>query len=253
MGDVYGKYLQYIRTIVESDVNGWNFKSNPIYNYVLEHVSESEGREYLSEITTRFTNLYTNNLTYLKQLAIMNDTYGSPVKYEYSNFIACSPTNLRYILHSLLILSFMQECKLSEIDVVEIGGGYGGLCFYMYKLSHLFNITINTYSMFDLSEPRALQRKYLETLNITNVKYLDMSDYWSLKPNSFLISNYAYSEIEIELQQQYSNTVLKYTSHGFLSWNRIPLYEFIDNKHIISEVEYPHTSIYNYYVRFTPL
>jgi len=254
---MYENYTNYIKSFIDSDINSWNFKSNDYYRGILEHVSEKQGDEYLIEIMSRFPELYGENKAYLMQLANTNDSVGLPIKYSFYhfNFTTCSPTNLRYILHSFLILSFMKECNLSELDIIEIGGGYGGLCFYMYKLAHLFDISIKSYCIFDLAEPRLLQKKYIESFNIENenVQYLDMSEYENLQPNSFLISNYAFSEISHELQQQYSRTVLNYTSHGFLTWNFIPVYSFIENKKIDAVREYPLTSESNMYVRFSPL
>ena len=44
-----------------------------------------------------------------------------------------------------------------------------------------------------------------------------------------------------------------YVSHGFLTWNFINMYEFISNKKITLEDEYPLTDKNNKYVRFRPL
>ena len=149
----------------------------------------------------------------------------------------------------------MQDNMLNNIDIIEIGGGYGGLCFYMYNIAPLFNITINTYSIFDLNMPLKLQKKYLEALNILNVNYLELDNISNLNKNSFLISNYAFSEISLELQKKYTDMVLNpYVSFGFLAWNFIDVYNFIDNKKITVEDEYPLTGLHhNKYVRFKPL
>jgi hypothetical protein len=61
----------------------------------------------------------------------------------------------------LLILDHIKKNLLNNIDLVEICGGYGGLCLFIFKLSILFNISINSYTIFDLSEPMILQKKYL--------------------------------------------------------------------------------------------
>jgi hypothetical protein len=147
----------------------------------------------------------------------------------------------------------MNECNLNNIDVIEIGGGYGGLCFFLYKLSHLFNIHINSYSIFDLQEPLLLQKKYLENINVNGVHFTTMDDLENIKKNSFLISNYAYSEISLDLQKKYTEKLLNpYVSHGFLTWNFIEPYHFIENKMIKTEKEYPSTGD-NFYIWFTPL
>ena len=147
----------------------------------------------------------------------------------------------------------MNDCMLNNIDIIEIGGGYGGLCFFIYNLASLFNITIKSYSIFDLKYPLLLQKKYLENLNINNVNFADLDCIKNIKENSFLISNYAFSEISMDIQKIYTEKLLNpYTSHGFLAWNFINVYNFIDDKFITTENEFPLTSNENKFVRFKP-
>ena len=63
-------------------------------------------------------------------LANYRAVFREPLKYNYKDFGTCSPTNLRYIYQSMLILKFMKEKLLNNVNVIEIGGGYGGLCFF---------------------------------------------------------------------------------------------------------------------------
>jgi len=250
---MYSNYEDCITSFVNTNINDWTFKSNPEYCLVLEHVKPRQGELYINELKKRFDVLYNSNTDYLIELCRLNDSCGKPKKYNFKNFTDCSPTGLRYIFQSFLILTYMKECNLNNIDVIEIGGGYGGLCFFIYKLAHLFDITINTYSIFDLQMPLILQQKYLENLSIHNINYVTLDNMKNLKYNSFLISNYAFSEISLDLQKQYTNHVLNpYVSYGFLAWNFIDVYEFIDNKNITIEAEYPLTYRTNKYVRFSP-
>ena len=148
----------------------------------------------------------------------------------------------------------MKESNLNNIDIIEIGGGYGGLCFFLHKLSYLFNINIKSYTQFDLEYPLILQKKYLENLGINNINYATIDNFQNIQKNSFLISNYAYSAFPYNIQNLYTNKIFNpYISHGFLTWNFIELYNFIDNKNIIIQKEFPLTSSKNLYVRFTPL
>jgi hypothetical protein len=147
----------------------------------------------------------------------------------------------------------MSDNLLNNVNIIEIGGGYGGLCFFIEKLAHLFNIKINTYTLFDLLEPSNLQKKYLDKLNIDNINCFQIDSFANLKNDSFLISNYAFSELSMDLQKEYSEKIFnKYTTYGFLAWNGIPVYDFIDNKIITKEQEYPLTGNNNFYVTFKP-
>lgn len=258
--DVYEIYANYIYSFINTDINKWNFKSHQYYTYMLEDLSYEIGLQYLNCIIDKFSDFYNNNKNYLIDLCHKNDLIGFPNKYDYNNFTSCSPTNLRYILHALIILTYMKdECNLNIIDIIEIGGGYGGLCFFINNLSSLFNITINSYTLFDLEYPKLLQKKYLENLNITNLNFEDINNIKNLKTNSFLISNYAFSEIKVEYRKEYSKKVLNpYTSYGFITWNHNPYLnknateynfndeKFIDNKSIKIINAYPENE--NYYV-----
>lgn len=250
---MYDNYTNYIKSFIHDEISEWKFKSDPHYNSILEHLSKTQGDNYLFEISNRFNVFYNTNTPLLIELCKLNDSCGSPTKHDFLNFANCSPTNLRYILHSLLILTFMNESNLNNVDIVEIGGGYGGLCFFIYRLSHLFNIHISSYSIFDLQEPLLLQKKYLENLNVNNVNFTGLDDLENIKQNSFLISNYAYSEISLDLQKKYTDKLLNpYISHGFLTWNFIKLYHFINNKMIKTEREYPLTGN-NFYIWVKPI
>ena len=44
-----------------------------------------------------------------------------------------------------------------------------------------------------------------------------------------------------------------YTKFGFLTWNSIPVYNFVKNSVIEKEEEYPKTGRNNYYVRYYPI
>ena len=150
----------------------------------------------------------------------------------------------------------MKKQKLNNIDIIEIGGGYGGLAFFMSKMSKLFNIKINSYTIFDLPDASKLQKVYLEALHLTNnMNFYQVNNFKNLKENSFLISNYALTELSMILQKEYKDKILNpYVSYGFLVWSFIPIYDFIDNKIISSELEVPDTSNNNtnHYVTFVP-
>jgi hypothetical protein len=262
-------YCNYIKTIEKQllldNPNDYYFKSDKDYTPILEHCNLYKGNQYLFEIKKKYNKIYTDNKTFLIELCKKNDLYGKPYKSNIPHFTSCSPSNLRYILHSFLILDYIKENKLNNIDFIEIGGGYGGLCFFIINLSKIFNITINSYTIFDLKQVSHLQNKYLEALDIKNehcdaialtplVSYYQLDNFKNLKTNSFLISNYAFSEISKELQDEYIVKIINpYTTYGFLAWNFINVYNFVNNSKIIVEKEYPLTANrFNYYVRFKP-
>jgi hypothetical protein len=115
---------------------------------------------------------------------------------------------------------------LNNLNIIEIGGGYGGLAFYIKNIAPLFGVKVSSYTIFDLPAATMLQKKYLAAHGMdVQVAVLDSVESAQLHKNSFLISNYAFSEIEMNLQNQYTEKVLNpYVSHGFLAWNMIQIY-----------------------------
>lgn len=76
-----------------------------------------------------------------------------------------------------------------------------------------------------------LQQKYLDYFNVQNVKYYQLDNIDTLNNNSFLISNYAFSEISMDIQIQYIDNVIEpFVKNGFILWNHMPLYQFINKK-----------------------
>lgn len=241
MGDIdYSNYENVVQyNILSLKPEEWFFKSNDIYRVILEHVSLESGNEYLQLIKTEFTELYDTNKDFLKELVHMNDKLGKPIKSEYDYFGSISPTNLRYIYHSFTILNYMKKLGLETVPIIEIGGGYGGLSYYIHNLSKLFNINIETYTIFDLPIVSVLQKKYLQLFNIDiNIGYFNNIS--NLSSNSFLISNYAFSELDDTYREKYKKEIIPYCKHGFLAWNFIPLYDFVSHP-INYEVEKPLT------------
>ena len=238
----YSLYTNVIQSNLFLSPNNWTFKSDPAYRDMLEHVSVDLGNQYIKQLQT--SDIYNNNSTFLHSLCYENDKFGQPVKHLHSNYVTCSPTNFRYIYHSFLILEHMQSTQSNDVDVVEIGGGYGGLCFFVYKIAPLFNITIRSYTIYDLPAPMQLQKQYTSLLNV------DANVNSSVPPtNAFLISNYAFSEINETNRKMYETIVIPGCTHGFLAWNFIDVYRFTD-KPLKVIPETPLTGSRNYYVYF---
>ena len=93
-----------------------NFKCNPVYNNILEHVTYQEGIEYIQQFVSN-----TNIISNIEKFKI-NDKLGNPVKYNFEGLGEFSPTTLRYIK----ILNDLSQLNLNDKHIVEIGAGYGG-------------------------------------------------------------------------------------------------------------------------------
>jgi hypothetical protein len=233
----YDTYHQYVKSIA-NDLS--NFKIHPGYTDVLEHVSFQQGQEYLKYIS-KF------NLTdeQIYDFCKKNDSLGNPIKYHYP-FGYVSPSSLRYILHSLLILEHIKNLNINNIKIVEVGGGYGGLCLAINHFSKLYNITFD-YTIIDLEYVSKLQSNYLAQ-HFVSVKCIEPYGE-SLEGEYFLISNYCFSEIDKDSQNKYISLLFPKVKHGFIIWNMMEDPYYFGFKCDILE-EYPQTGIKNKYVYF---
>ena len=138
-------YLDVCQYAAKSDEFFKRFKSHPAYTHVLEHVSYEEGKQYLKEIDSD----YFDKLQEIKQ----NDAMGKPNTHEYPSVGEISPTTIRYIKNTSDIIN---KFGTSFDSIVEIGGGYGGLCKVMSSF-----VKFDQYLLLDLEECNLLSRKYL--------------------------------------------------------------------------------------------
>jgi hypothetical protein len=219
---MYNNYVKFLKSIDQNSVlNNIPFKSNHNYCSILEHVSYDFGLQYLNLIKFEFTNIKYENIS---EFINLNDKYGSPKTFNYSfmnNNIDCSPTSLRYIYHSLIILKHYKNTSCE--NMVEVGCGYGGLCLAINYFSKLLDIKINDYNLIDLPEPCNLISSYLKLHenNIhVNIKIHSSKTYGENvnSNNLFFISNYCYTEIDKEHNFMYSTKLLPKTTNGFITW-----------------------------------
>jgi hypothetical protein len=242
----YSDYTNFIKTVVTSKDLSF-FKSHPAYVNILEHVNEAQGREYLHAIQSQ-TSI---SDTLLQSYCNLNDARGNPKKAKYGD-LETSPSSLRYAWHAHLILTYCKMLGKPVNHFVEIGGGYGGLCYALYYFSEMqYHVPIQSYTILDLPEPLQLQQLYLQDApHPFPVHYVDANTYGKniTTKDMFLISNYCFSEIRPDYQQQYITHLFPKVSHGFMAWNMIPLYDFGFSTRIEEEV--PKTGEHNKFVYF---
>lgn len=187
-----------------------NFKKDERYVPILEHVSYENSLSLIEEMLDFRSVITEEDLKKIKQ----NDDIGNSSKFVYDYFGEISPSTIRYIKNSLDIKRKFNFEKLNT--VVEIGGGYGGLCKVLYDL-----FLIESYTIIDLYEPTLLSKKYLSCFNI-NVNTLTPSDNLNFTNKiDLVISNYSFSELNKELQEIYMNNVIKFSNNFYIIYNNI--------------------------------
>lgn len=235
--EVYTEYINFVDTL--TDLN--TFKNNAKYTYMLEHVSQAQGLEYYNLLKTEFG----LSDKYIFDFCNINDSIGSPNKYIIAN-TRVSPTSLRYLYQASLILK-----HYSNKNIVELGCGYGGLCLAIDYVSKHSDIKIKKYTCIDLLPATKLQQKYLSKFSMKfDTEFVDATTYGkNIEEDSFLISNYCFSELAQYRQVEYIKYLFPKISGGFIAWNMIPLYNF--GKNILKvETERPVTGPNNLFVYF---
>ena len=227
----YTNHQNFIETLLSGNISEIQFKNNANYNNVLENLSRDNGVEYLNRIETEFPQVTFEDI---RSFIMMNDKYGGSIKTIFTmknmKLLYCSPSNLRYIYHALLILSYYKETNC--INIVELGQGYGGLFLainlFMGKIP---GIVINKYIMIDLPNSCKLTNKYLEVhgdmIKIPRDVYdntmidnitVPITECKQSPNDTFFISNYCFTAIDSVAQEKYVDKIIQPCKHGFLTW-----------------------------------
>jgi putative sugar O-methyltransferase len=215
-----------------------NFKYIPEYREVLEHVRYDLGIEYAKIISKHRKR---NDFNWQKIL--LNDSVGNPHKCDFKPYLdvkiddySIAPTTLRYVATGISIIQYAKKCKLSEIDIIEIGGGYGGQCKILYDLCETMPLKIKSYTIVDLPDVCDFQKKYLDLLGYSNINYEKFEQLNLNKRYDLLVSNYAMGEFSKEIQDYYIEKVVKFCDYWYMVWNLSDIHEYFKGSTVLPEV-----------------
>lgn len=184
--DKYLEKCEYYAT------NDWsNFKQDKDYGKILEGNEPAVGDIALSNIKRlNCLNILTDNLAKFKE----NETVGNPKLYNFDGMLI-APSTLRYINSVLEIKTLVANPK----KIIEIGGGYGGLC---KTMSTVFNW--DSYKIVDLPAPVKLCNRYLKHFNL-NAEAVEEID----EPCDLVIADSSMAECDLETQMKYVKLIKK--------------------------------------------
>jgi len=219
------KYNRYTREI-NSELNapnGGNIRRRKHYLIVVCGYTQLLNNQiYNNEIVGgSYYKMIQDNIDYIKSIFTTNDSFGNPVKIN--TFLGLyEGNNVKYLYHSCCVLDHMKSLGLNNIDIVEIGGGYGGLSYFIHKMSTLFDIKLNSYTIYDIEAPSKLQKKYAEHIGFKINTVQSEKGHILEHKNNYLISCYAFSEFSPFIKEIYMAEVFPYISHGLMAWNYYP-------------------------------
>lgn len=190
----YQKYLAACRRGIA------NFRSDETIEMIIENSSVESGAEYLELLK----NVLPDIIGYYP-LFKTSDEIGNPATYAIGDHI-WSPTTLRYVKTlSDLILHFG---SLDGLNIIEIGGGYGGLC----KIIHdIFQPA--SYRILDLNEARTLQDDYLRHFNI------QLQHQYFANNIDIVIACSSWSELDERAQWLYFHEIINHSKRGYFQLN----------------------------------
>jgi phospholipid N-methyltransferase len=208
-----GAYPKFCLSASREDDVFAEFRRNRIYNEILEHVTEAQGRRYL-EIASADAALMS-----LIERFKENDAFGGPLTIAYPNIGAISPSTLRYIKVLFDLKSHFGP--LDGFDICEIGVGYGGQC-------RIVDVAFKpaSYTLVDLDPVLRLTRRYLQnftvaaTLHYRTMRELDDRGY------DLAISNIAFTELPRAIQNEYLAKIILRSKRGYITYNEISPPEF---------------------------
>jgi len=214
------------------------FRRDPVYNQVLEHVTEQEGQAYMNEIE-KYPEIYS-----AMDIFRENDLWGNPIVFEYGEVGNISPTTLRYIKVLCDLQHFFHT--LDNLMIGEIGIGYGGQC----RIINSY-FKPKTYCLVDIKPSLMLAQRFLDNYILHSTLLYKTMNELERTPVDVLISNYAFTELRRPIQDVYLEKMILPSKKGYITYNEVNPAEFksytkeellamIPHSKIITEVPLTH-------------
>jgi len=157
-----------------------------------------------------------------------NDHIGAPPMFD-TKIGRFSPNTLRY----MCVLGDLTKHfgSLDNMDIIEVGSAYGGLCLIISK-----KYKFRSYTLTDIPNSIELSRKYLSHFPIENVIYQDSENVIPAKTDLF-ISNFAFTEFDYDGWDFYTNNIIAHSDKFYITTNILrnrtkdsQRYDFLYNK-----------------------
>lgn len=199
-------YTGFCRRAAEDDACFASFREAAVYTAVVTSALHYHGQDYFALLQQR-----NFDLSFFDAIR-EHDRIGGPALVDFGPAGAVAPQTMRYVK----TLSDLEQLygSLEGKSIIEIGGGFGGLCAVLAKRSRFAR-----YTLVDLPEVLMLARRYLDQLGIDNVHYAQLNELPFAARYDLAISCYGLSEIARPVQLAYAQRVLLNAAAGYLLWN----------------------------------
>lgn len=189
------RYFDFVTNCVETK-NTTSFKQSSDYNNIVG-MSNKQQFDVWDEF---FKENKISDIEYYKR----NDISRPSEMYLSNNFEEISPSTMRYLYTAYDISNTFKNIK----DVLEIGIGYGGLCYILSKM-----LNVNKYKLVDVDVVKQFADMYLN--NLHNKTHMTEHDGVS----DLLISEFCFSEFDDEYMENFYQTYFTKTKNIYLVMN----------------------------------
>ena len=203
-------YMAECGLIINDETKFSTFKTNKNapYTFIVGMSTDgTQGKDFLQFVRDNDPDIL-NHINDIKR----NDILGGPVLQKHNEVGLISGNTLQYMMSSTYIRRHFSKQDLGEI--VEIGGGYGGLCTVLTSVS-----PYQSYTILDLPTPSLLQQLYLSKLDIKSTACIDTNNIPLGIEYDLCISEYCISEFDEVGIDFYINSVIKYCKGSYFLLN----------------------------------
>ncbi len=237
--DNFRKYFNKCEMFSQNDELFNNFKRDPDYQKILEGGEQVVGEMAINNIKgkNKFATLLFN-LPAFKE----NDIYGNPILREYPSLGEIGPSTLRYVNTLFDVQALVGDFKPKRI--VEVGGGYGGLCKVMSVL-----YDFDEYILVDLPPVVKLCEKYISKFeNLKGkVKFIASTELEEIKDIDLFISDSAFAECGLEYQNKYIDNLIVNAKYSLTTFNTTHLVQTNDEiQNFINKLTNNNLSSFNF-------
>lgn len=198
------KYYNFCKQAATDPLLLNSFKQHPDYTPICSHVSIEEGKLYYDKIKNISSDL-------ILEFILANDSEGGAPLYIIGNefTVPVDPTSLRYLKFTSDIKELFGENLGS---VLEIGGGYGGLCLCINSI-----LSPDTYDIKDHEDVMPFVNSYLKLYSLK----LESKETYDT-----VISTYAWDELDFPLREEYTE-YFNSSKQGYLIGKTSKVFEHI--------------------------
>jgi len=215
--NVLGLYAQSCFDCASDEDKFKNFKKDSGYRTIVEGAPKLFFDYYVDAIKSHENyEIFRTNLEKFR----VNDTIGNPDTYVDSEIGEFSGSTLKFAFNAIDILEFIKtQSNGSEVkNIVEIGGGYGGLCLVLSGF-----IEWDQYTLVDLPETCLLVDKYLSQFPEIKDKIrtvpCDRIDEEDLGQIDLAIAINSLSECNLETQLNYFDKIISKSRLSYIVRN----------------------------------